>query len=225
MPITAEEVAREAMTTAAEAGMACTVHAIGDAAVRRALDLMSDLQPAAIPHRIEHFQCVHPADLNRAAAAGIVVSMQPAHLLVDIPCADRQWGARSRGAYAFKSLLQRGTMVAFGSDVPVATLDPRDGVFAAMERRMLDGAPMPGWYPEERLELRRGRFAPTLRPTPEPPVSPIGGEPWRSGWTPISWPGRLTRLSTRQWRGVPQWARGPDCGRRRGDDAGVTRHD
>ena len=153
MPITAEEVAREAMTTAAQAGLSCTVHAIGDAAVRRALDLMSELQPAAIPHRIEHFQCVNPADLNRAAAAGIVVSMQPAHLLVDIPLADRQWGARSRGAYAFKSLLQRGTVVAFGSDVPVATLDPRQGVYAATERRMLDGAPMPGWYPEERLSF------------------------------------------------------------------------
>jgi predicted amidohydrolase YtcJ len=153
MPITAEEVAREAMTTAARAGLACTVHAIGDAAVRRALDLMSCLPQAAIPHRIEHFQCVSPADLDRAAAAGIVVSMQPAHLLVDIPLADRQWGARSRGAYAFKSLLQRGTVVAFGSDVPVATLDPRQGVYAAMERRMLDGAPMPGWYPEERLSF------------------------------------------------------------------------
>jgi predicted amidohydrolase YtcJ len=153
MPITAEEVAREAMTTAAQAGLACTVHAIGDAAVRRALDLMSSLQPAAIPHRIEHFQCVSPADLNRAAAAGIVVSMQPAHLLVDIPLADRQWGARSRGAYAFKSLLQQGTVVAFGSDVPVATLDPRQGVYAAMERRMLDGGPIPGWYPEERLSF------------------------------------------------------------------------
>jgi hypothetical protein len=151
MPITSEEVAREAMTSASQAGLACTVHAIGDAAVRRALDLMSGLQTVAIPHRIEHFQCVHPADLNRAAAAGIVVSMQPAHLLVDIPLADRQWGARSRGAYAFKSLMQRGTVVAFGSDVPVATLDPREGVFAAMDRRMLDGVPLPGWYPEERL--------------------------------------------------------------------------
>jgi hypothetical protein len=149
MPITDEEVARQAMETAAGAGLACTVHAIGDAAVRRALDLMTTLPRTAIPHRIEHFQCVHPDDLARAAAAGIVVSMQPAHLLVDIPLADRHWGHRSRWAYAFQSLLRRGTTVAFGSDVPVATLDPRDGVFAAMERRMLDGEGP--WYPEEKM--------------------------------------------------------------------------
>jgi len=151
MPITSEEVAREALETAARSGIASTVHAIGDAAVRRALDLMTGLPPASIPHRIEHLQCVHPDDLARAAAAGIVVSMQPAHLLVDIPHAERQWGPRSRGAYAFRSLLERGTTVAFGSDVPVASLDPREAVFAAMERRMLDGSPPGGWYPEERI--------------------------------------------------------------------------
>lgn len=151
MPITSEETARDAMVTAAEAGIACAVHAIGDAAVRRGLDLMSLLPKVAIPHRIEHLQCVHPADLTRAAALGVVASMQPAHILVDIPNAERQWGARSKGAYAFQSLRQRGTMLAFGSDVPVATIDPRDGVFAAMERRMLSDDSGPGWYPEERL--------------------------------------------------------------------------
>ena len=80
------------MRAAAGGGIAATVHAIGDAAVRRALDLMAPLPRAAIPHRIEHFQCVHPADLDRAAAAGIVVSMQPAHLLTDIPLVERHWG-------------------------------------------------------------------------------------------------------------------------------------
>jgi hypothetical protein len=152
MPITAEAEARQAMQTAAGAGIACTVHAIGDAAVRRALDLMSALPQAAIPHRIEHVQCVHPADLARAAAAGIVASMQPAHILVDIPNAERHWGARSRGAYAFRSLLDRGTTIAFGSDVPVASLDPREGVFAAMERRTPTGEGG-AWYPEERLSF------------------------------------------------------------------------
>jgi hypothetical protein len=127
------------------------VHAIGDAAVRRALDLMTTLPGVAIPHRIEHFQCVHPDDLDRAAAAGLVASMQPAHLLTDIPLVERHWGARGKGAYAFQSLRRRGTPLVFGSDVPVASIDPREGLFAALERRDADGGPTGGWRPEERL--------------------------------------------------------------------------
>jgi hypothetical protein len=180
MPITGEDDAREALLLAARHGLAATVHAIGDAAVRRALDLMAPLPRAAVPHRIEHFQCVHPDDLARAAAGGIVVSMQPAHLLTDIPLVERYWGARGRGAYAFRSLRRRGTAMVFGSDVPVASLDPREGVFAALERRV-DGAPRGGWRPEEALgfeevvraytaaaaaaagvERRRGTLAPGL---------------------------------------------------------------
>ncbi|MGH7704212.1 MAG: amidohydrolase, partial [Gemmatimonadales bacterium] len=130
MPITSEEDARDAVRAASQAGLACVVHAIGDAAVRRALDLLTGLPKVAIPHRIEHLQCVHPDDLGRAARVGLVVSMQPAHLLTDIPVAERQWGARGRGAYVFKSLLRRGTELVFGSDVPVASIDPREGVFA-----------------------------------------------------------------------------------------------
>jgi predicted amidohydrolase YtcJ len=151
MPITGESEAGAAIRLAAAHGLAATVHAIGDAAVRRALDLMEELPRVALPHRIEHFQCVHPLDLDRAAKAGIVVSMQPAHLLTDIPLVDRHWGARGRGAYAFRSFLDRGTPMVFGSDVPVASIDPREGVFAALERRGFDGAPAGGWRPEEKL--------------------------------------------------------------------------
>lgn len=153
MPITAEAEAKAAMRKAAEAGIACTVHAIGDAAVRRALDLMEPLPAAAIPHRIEHFQCVHPLDLGRAAAARIVVSMQPAHLLTDVPLIERHWGARGQGAYAFRTLLRGGATLVFGSDVPVASIDPRAGVFAALERRAEDGGPDGGWTPGEKLRF------------------------------------------------------------------------
>jgi hypothetical protein len=151
MPITTEAEAAQAMRDAAASGIASTVHAIGDAAVRRALDLMAALPRVAIPHRIEHFQCVHPDDLDRAAASGVVVSMQPAHLLTDIPLVERHWGARGRGAYAFESLRRRGTPMVFGSDVPVASIDPREGLFAALERRDAAGAPSGGWRPEEKL--------------------------------------------------------------------------
>jgi predicted amidohydrolase YtcJ len=151
MPIAGEREAGEAMRAAAANGIAVTVHAIGDAAVRRALDLLDGLPRVALPHRIEHFQCIHPADLARAARSGVVASMQPAHLLTDIPLVDRHWGGRGRGAYAFHSLLQRGTAVVFGSDVPVASIDPRDGVYAALERKGFDGAPRAGWRPEEKI--------------------------------------------------------------------------
>lgn len=151
MPISQEETVREAMTLAAKAGLASVVHAIGDAAVRRALDLMTGLPRTAIRHRIEHFQCVHPEDLGRAARLGIVLSMQPAHILGDIPLAERHWGGRSRNAYAFRTLLQHGSLLAFGSDAPVASLDPREGVYAAVERRMTPGAP--SWYGSERLDF------------------------------------------------------------------------
>jgi predicted amidohydrolase YtcJ len=151
MPITGESEAGEAMRLAASHGLAATVHAIGDAAVRRALDLLGPLPRASLPHRIEHLQCVHSADLARAAEAGIVASMQPAHLLTDIPLVERHWGARGAGAYAFRSLRRVGTELVFGSDVPVASLDPREGVYAALERAGPDGSPRGGWRPEERL--------------------------------------------------------------------------
>ncbi len=151
LPITGEKDVRNAMTAAAAAGISSTVHAIGDAAVRRALDLLSVVPRVSIPHRIEHFQCVHPSDLDRAPGAGIVLSMQPAHLLTDIELVERHWGGRGRGAYAFRSLLQRGARMVFGSDVPVATLDPRVGIHAALERKGFNGAPPQGWRPEEKI--------------------------------------------------------------------------
>lgn len=151
MPVTDREVAAQAITTAATAGLAAVVHAIGDAAVRRALDLITGMPRAALRHRIEHFQCVHPADLARAARAEIVLSMQPAHILTDIPLADRHWGERGAGAYAFRSLLEQGSLLAFGSDTPVASIDPREGVFAAMARSRRAGEP--AWYPAQQLDF------------------------------------------------------------------------
>lgn len=151
MPITGEKDVRDAVTAAAAAGISSTVHAIGDAAVRRALKLLSAVPRLSIPHRIEHFQCVHPSDLDRAPGSGIVLSMQPAHLLTDIELVERHWGDRGAGAYAFRSLLQRGARLVFGSDVPVASLDPRAGIHAALERKGFNGAPANGWRPEEKI--------------------------------------------------------------------------
>jgi len=145
---------RDAVTRAARAGLAATVHAIGDAAVALALDVLGEIEPPpALPHRVEHLQLCPPELWDRAARSGIVASMQPAHLLSDIPAAERHWGhERCRGAYAFAPLLRLGTTLALGSDVPVETIDPRAGLFAAMRRETWRG-PWEGgeWYPEHAL--------------------------------------------------------------------------
>jgi len=139
---------------AARAGLAATVHAIGDAAVRMTLAVLEGVgaRGLAIPHRVEHLQCVHADDLPRAARAGIVASMQPSHLLTDIRLAEERWGPeRCRRTMALRSLLDVGTVLAFGSDAPVEEADPREGFYAARTRRDRSGYPAEGWYPQERL--------------------------------------------------------------------------
>jgi predicted amidohydrolase YtcJ len=172
MPLTSLEDAATAVRLAAGHGIASAVHAIGDAAVRRALDLLEPLPVATLPHRIEHFQCVHPDDSARAARRGIVLSMQPAHLLVDIPLAERHWGRRGRGAYAFRTLTAHGSPLAFGSDAPVAPLDPRFGVYAAMDRRAPGTGKDTAWYAAERLPLET-----VIRACTEGPAAAAGWAP------------------------------------------------
>ena len=165
-----------AITTAAgEAGFPMSVHAIGDRAVREVLDVMGEwatthgaTQSAAsgapMPQRIEHVQLIHPDDLDRLARHGIVASVQPIHLATDWPTADRVWGARARYAYAFRSLLDRGTALAFGSDAPVAPLNPLLGIHAAVTRQDGAGEPPGGWYPAERLTVAEAIAGYTLGP-------------------------------------------------------------
>lgn len=161
---------REIVRRAAAAGIASTVHAIGDAAVELALEVLGTIPPpAALPHRIEHLQLCPPELWMQAARSGIIASMQPAHLLTDIPAAERHWGhERSRGAYAFAPLLQGGMTLAFGSDVPVETIDPRAGLFAATRRVTWSGDPWGAegqWYPEHGITVDQALRAYTEGPS------------------------------------------------------------
>jgi len=160
--MTGEELAA-AVEKAGAAGLACLVHAIGDRANREVLDALGgayqrERENDATPlrHRIEHVQLLHPDDLPRLPELGVVASMQPIHATSDMEMADRLWGERGVGAYAFRSLLDRGTTLAFGSDSPVEPLDPLVGIHAAVTRRDADGAPGPeGWHPEQRLTVEQ----------------------------------------------------------------------
>ncbi len=152
---------------ASQAGWACAVHAIGDRANRWALDAfqasleLSRLQK--LRHRIEHAQLVHPDDVSRFASLGVVASMQPVHCPADRPLAERFWGDRCRHAYAWRSLLQAGAVVAFGSDAPVETADVLRGLYAAVFRKQPED-PGPPWFLEQALTVEEALRAYTFGP-------------------------------------------------------------
>lgn len=148
------------------AGLSAIVHAIGDQANRDVLDAMAAAAAGAAPglrNRIEHCQVLHPDDIPRFAAQNIIASVQPIHTTQDMQVADLFWGARSKGAYAFRSLADSGARLAFGSDAPVEVFDPLVGLHAAVTRRRADGTPGPdGWYPEQRITIEEAIQAYTL---------------------------------------------------------------
>jgi hypothetical protein len=145
----------DAIRRAADAGIPSAVHAIGDAANRRVLDALAQAQNSEfeLRHRIEHAQLLHPQDIPRFAELGVVASMQPIHATSDMRAADRLWGARARYSYAWRSLLDAGALVAFGSDAPVETPNPFAGIHAAVTRQDENDMPAEGWDPQERLTV------------------------------------------------------------------------
>ncbi|HXF63175.1 MAG TPA: amidohydrolase [Caldilineaceae bacterium] len=153
---------------AARAGIAVHIHAIGDQANRNVLDAIEASRQAGLGpqlrHRIEHAQLLHPDDLPRFAALGVIASMQPIHCTQDMKLADAHWGPeRSRLAYAWRSLLDTGAVLAFGSDAPVEEPDVLRGIHAAVTRRRADGSPGPdGWIGEQRITVAEALYAYTV---------------------------------------------------------------
>jgi len=166
--VTSREEMRELVRKASRAGLSVAIHAIGDRANRDVLDMLEESRRSGegrgLRHRIEHVQLLHPADIPRLAKLGIIASMQPIHATSDMDMVRRHWGEeRGRGAYAWRSLLDVGTVLAFGSDCPVETLDPLLGIHAAATRRRADGSPgLEGWHPEERITVEDAVRAYTL---------------------------------------------------------------
>ena len=133
------------------AGFQACVHAIGDRANTLALDAMEKVGVAGRRFRVEHAQILTAADIPRFAALGVIPSMQATHCTSDMRWAgDRLGPERLDGAYAWRSLLATGTIIAGGSDFPVEDPNPFHGLHAAVTRRPLEGAD-PGWQPAQRM--------------------------------------------------------------------------
>jgi hypothetical protein len=138
-------------------GLSVAIHAIGDRAVRSALDAFASVGPALrslpLPPRIEHVQLLDPGDVPRLAALGVAASMQPIHCTSDIDNARRHWGARAEHSYPWRTLLDSGARLAFGSDAPVETVSTAAGLHAAVTRRRADGTPAGGFVPAQCIGL------------------------------------------------------------------------
>jgi hypothetical protein len=133
------------------------IHAIGDRAIQEVLDLYERVGRDPMPEhrfRIEHAQHMPQADFAKFGELGIVASMQPYHAIDDGRWAEKRLGhARARWSYAWRSMLDAGAPVAFGSDWPVAPLSPILGIYAAVTRATLDAKHPYGWIPQERITV------------------------------------------------------------------------
>jgi predicted amidohydrolase YtcJ len=132
------------------------VHAIGERANGLLLDIYDSVAKAHGPRdrrfRVEHAQHLRRGDITRLAKSGVIASMQPYHAIDDGRWAQKRIGPeRIKTTYAFRSLLDNGARLAFGSDWTVAPIDPLLGIYAAVTRRTLDGKNPNGWVPEEKI--------------------------------------------------------------------------
>jgi predicted amidohydrolase YtcJ len=140
-------------------GFQTAVHAIGDRANQQVLDAIEVLSDTYKDRRwrIEHAQIVDPRDLPRFGKFGTIASMQPVHQTSDRTMAEARLGtARLGGAYAWRSMLQNGARLAFGSDFPVESPDPWAGWATSFTRQDAGGQPFGGWRPEEAVTREQG---------------------------------------------------------------------
>jgi len=160
---TAEQFSRT-VQIANKLGLQIYTHAIGDRAVRMALDGYEN-SPAGARHRIEHIETIHPADLPRFAALGVLPSMQPIHA---DPSGIEIWSSaigpeRTRRGFAWRSIEKAGGRLVFSSDWPASiSVNPIRGIHSAVNRRTITGIPPQGWIPEERVSVETALRAYTI---------------------------------------------------------------
>jgi predicted amidohydrolase YtcJ len=157
--LTTREQLERIVRRGADVSLPVAVHAIGDRANRNALDAFEATRDAWAPRglrpRIEHAQLLAPEDLPRFAELGVAASVQFTHAPSDRELAERHWAGLTAGAYAYRSLVDSGAVVANGSDAPVEELDPLAGIRAAVRR---------DWHPEQALTVLQAFEATSLAP-------------------------------------------------------------
>jgi len=159
LPRMTQEELDTAVLRADRAGLQIGIHAIGDRGVTMVLDAYEKAAlvngTRGMRHRVEHAQLIKPTDLPRFGQLGVIPSMQPTHQTTDMRFAEHRVGVeRSKTAYAWRSLLQGGAVLAFGTDWSVEPLDPMRGVFSAVTRTNIqEMAPVEGWFPEQKLSV------------------------------------------------------------------------
>jgi len=158
---------RERMMTADKAGLQVCTHAIGDQAISIVLDLYSEIVQADGPRdrrfRIEHAQHMAAKDFDRFAQLHVIASVQPYHAIDDGRWAEPRIGHdRASRTYAFRTFLNHGVRLAFGTDWDVAPLNPMMGIYAAVTRATLDGKNPNGWFPEQKLTVAEAVEAYTM---------------------------------------------------------------
>lgn len=157
----------EWITAADKAGLTVAIHAIGDEGNGTVLDLYAQAEKQNGPRdrrfRIEHAQHLRPQDYARFRELGVIASMQPYHVIDDGRWAEGRIGAkRCAASWAYRSLLDAGARLAFGSDWPVVPLSPILGIDGAVNRRTLDGKHPDGWYPAQRISVAEAIEAYTM---------------------------------------------------------------
>jgi predicted amidohydrolase YtcJ len=155
------------------AGFNPRVHAIGDESIDRILDIFEEVQEVNGPRPGRRFAIIHnqvirgPETAQREAALGIIAEMQPYHTIDDMRWMEERIGERGRWAYAFKTLADAGVLLSFGSDWPGTnaawyTSNPLQGMYAAVTRETMQGTPVGGWFPEEKIDAETALRAYTV---------------------------------------------------------------
>jgi len=150
-----------------KANIQVAIHAIGDKAIGVLLDAYEKISGINGPRdrrfRIEHVQHIAPKDISRFAQLGVIASMQPYHAIDDGRWAERVIGhTRAKTSYAWKSLIDTGAVVAFGSDWPVAPGSVIEGIYAATTRKTIDDRNPSVWIPEQRISVEQALKAYTI---------------------------------------------------------------
>ncbi len=149
-------------------GISTTTHSIGDRCNNIVINAIirasrtPEIAKKNLLHRIEHLQCITSSDQRRIANEGIYCSMQPVHISFDAEITDRYWSEYGKNSFPFRSLLDYGAIIGFGSDTPIETHNPFLGIYSAIERKYQNNPKNPTWLPEQTITVEQAIKAYTI---------------------------------------------------------------